>query len=75
MKFSLEGNHPALHKFSLLIIAEGLVNLATLERLNTQLRLNGVCSGCPSTIMTVIMGIEQELRRLVPEVDYLEVLP
>ncbi len=40
-----------------------------------QVRLNGVCSGCPSTLMTVIMGIEQELRRLVPEVQYLEALP
>jgi Fe-S cluster biogenesis protein NfuA len=40
-----------------------------------QVKLNGVCSGCPSTLMTVIMGIEQELRRLVPEVEYLEALP
>jgi Fe-S cluster biogenesis protein NfuA len=40
-----------------------------------QIRLNGVCSGCPSTLMTVIMGMEQVLRRLVPEVEYLEVLP
>jgi Fe-S cluster biogenesis protein NfuA len=40
-----------------------------------QLRLHGVCSGCPSTLMTVIMGIEQELRRLVPEVEYVEALP
>ncbi len=37
-----------------------------------RVRLQNVCSGCPSTIMTVIMGIEQELRRLVPEVEYLE---
>src|SRR5438132_4736112 len=37
-----------------------------------QVRLHDVCTGCPSTIMTVIMGIEQELRRLVPEVEYLE---
>jgi Fe-S cluster biogenesis protein NfuA len=37
-----------------------------------QLRLGGVCSGCPSTIMAVVMGIEQELRRCVPEVEYVE---
>jgi Fe-S cluster biogenesis protein NfuA len=40
-----------------------------------RVRLNGVCSGCPSTIMTVIMGLEQELRKRVPEVDYLEAVP
>jgi Fe-S cluster biogenesis protein NfuA len=37
-----------------------------------RVRLQNVCNGCPSTIMTVIMGIEQELRRHVPEVEYLE---
>jgi Fe-S cluster biogenesis protein NfuA len=37
-----------------------------------QVRLCNVCNGCPSTIMTVIMGIEEELRRHVPEVEYLE---
>ncbi len=37
-----------------------------------RLRLGGICSGCPSTIMAVIAGIEQELRRRVPEVEYLE---
>jgi Fe-S cluster biogenesis protein NfuA len=40
-----------------------------------QVRLNGVCSGCPSTIMTVLMGIEEELRRHLPEVEYLEAVP
>jgi Fe-S cluster biogenesis protein NfuA len=37
-----------------------------------QVRLHGGCSGCPSTIMAVINGIEQELRRRVPEVEYIE---
>ena len=37
-----------------------------------QVRLLGVCNGCPSTIMAVMMGIEEELRRRVPEVEYLE---
>jgi len=40
-----------------------------------QVRLNGVCSGCPSTIMAVLMGIEQELRQRIPEVEYLEAVP
>jgi Fe-S cluster biogenesis protein NfuA len=37
-----------------------------------RVRLGGVCGGCPSTIMAVIQGLEQELRRRLPEIDYLE---
>lgn len=40
-----------------------------------QVRLGGVCSGCPATVMTLVMGIEQELRKHLPEVEYLEALP
>ena len=40
-----------------------------------RVRLGGVCAGCPSSVMVVLMGIEQELRRHVPEVDYLEAVP
>ncbi len=37
-----------------------------------QVRLTGVCAGCPATIMTVITSLESELHKLVPEVDVLE---
>jgi Fe-S cluster biogenesis protein NfuA len=37
-----------------------------------QIRFQGTCAGCPSTVMALVMGIEQELRRHVPEVDYIE---
>lgn len=40
-----------------------------------QVRLGDVCAGCPGTIMAVVMGLEQELRQRVPEVEYLEVVP
>ena len=40
-----------------------------------RLRLGPVCTGCPSTVMTLVMGIEQELRQRVPEVEYLEAVP
>ena len=40
-----------------------------------QVRLHGICSGCPSTLMAVIMGIETELRKHLPEVEYLEAVP
>jgi Fe-S cluster biogenesis protein NfuA len=40
-----------------------------------RIRLNGVCGTCPSSIMLVITGLEQELRKRVPEVEYVEALP
>jgi Fe-S cluster biogenesis protein NfuA len=40
-----------------------------------QVRLAGACAACPASVMTVVMGIEQELRKHVPEVEYLEAVP
>jgi Fe-S cluster biogenesis protein NfuA len=40
-----------------------------------QVRLGGACAGCPASLMTLINGIEQELRQQVPEVEYLEAVP
>ena len=40
-----------------------------------RLRLGAVCGGCASSIMAAISGIEQELRRLVPEVECVEAVP
>jgi Fe-S cluster biogenesis protein NfuA len=40
-----------------------------------RVRLQGSCSGCPSTVMAILMGVEQELRKRIPEVEYLEAVP
>src|SRR5262249_42576332 len=40
-----------------------------------QLRIGGACAGCPSTIMSLIMTLEQELRSRMPEIEYLEAVP
>lgn len=40
-----------------------------------RVRIGGACTGCPSTVMMIIMGLEQELRRRVPEIEYLEAVP
>jgi Fe-S cluster biogenesis protein NfuA len=37
-----------------------------------KLHLQGSCHGCPSSLMTLKMGIEQRLRRTVPEVVAVE---
>jgi Fe-S cluster biogenesis protein NfuA len=40
-----------------------------------RLRTQGACGACPGSVMAIIMGIEQELRRSVPEIDYIELVP
>jgi Fe-S cluster biogenesis protein NfuA len=40
-----------------------------------QVRLSSVCASCPSTLMTLIVGLEQELRKRIPEIEYLEAVP
>jgi Fe-S cluster biogenesis protein NfuA len=68
-RFLAEDVAPALHldvrALELVEVSEGVARI----------RLGGVCAGCPGTIMTVISGIEQELRRRFPEISYVEAMP
>jgi Fe-S cluster biogenesis protein NfuA len=40
-----------------------------------RVRLRGACAGCPGSVYAALMGIEQELRRRVSGVEYLEAVP
>ena len=40
-----------------------------------QIRLSEVCASCPGTLWTLLTGLEQELRRRIPEIEYLEAVP
>ncbi len=40
-----------------------------------QIRLHGACVGCPSSSMTLHMGIERNVREKVPEVVAVEQVP
>jgi Fe-S cluster biogenesis protein NfuA len=53
----------------------GGVEVLGVEQGVVQVRLSGTCGSCPSTVRAVLMGIEDELRRRVPEVEYLEAVP
>jgi Fe-S cluster biogenesis protein NfuA len=37
-----------------------------------QVRMQGACQGCPSSIMTLTMGIEAVIKAQVPEIRFLE---
>jgi Fe-S cluster biogenesis protein NfuA len=68
-RFLIEEAGPALHldgsALEVMEIRDGVARV----------RLGGICAGCPGTIMAVITGIEQEVRRRFPEIDYIEAVP
>jgi Fe-S cluster biogenesis protein NfuA len=51
------------------------IEVLDVEQGCARVRLNGACAGCPATVMTIVMGLEREIRERLPEVDYLEAVP
>lgn len=50
----------------------GNVELVELEGPIVKLRLQGACGSCPSSTMTLRMGIERRLREFIPEIAEVE---
>jgi Fe-S cluster biogenesis protein NfuA len=40
-----------------------------------RLRMGDVCASCPGSLVVVVMELEQELRKRIPEIEYLEAVP
>jgi Fe-S cluster biogenesis protein NfuA len=45
----------------------GDIELVAIEDRNALVRLTGACHGCPSAAYTLKMGVEQAIRRDIPE--------
>lgn len=50
----------------------GNVELVEIDGPIVKLRLQGACGSCPSSTMTLKMGIERRLREMIPEVAEVE---
>lgn len=50
----------------------GNVELVELDGPIVKLRLQGACGSCPSSTMTLRMGIERKLREMIPEIAEVE---
>jgi Fe-S cluster biogenesis protein NfuA len=50
----------------------GNVELVEIEGPIVKLRLQGACGSCPSSAMTLRMGIERRLREFIPEIAEVE---
>ena len=51
----------------------GDIELVAVEGNSAQVRLTGMCAGCPSAHMTLHVGIETVLREEIPEFETLRV--
>jgi Fe-S cluster biogenesis protein NfuA len=40
-----------------------------------QVRMQGACQACPSSVMTLTFGIEAALKARIPEIRFLEAVP
>ena len=50
----------------------GNVELIEIDGPTVRLRLQGACGSCPSSAMTLLMGIERRLREFIPEIAEVE---
>ena len=50
----------------------GNVELVEIDGPVVKLRLKGACGSCPSSAMTLRMGIERRLREFIPEIAEVE---
>lgn len=50
----------------------GNVELVELDGPVVKLRLQGACGSCPSSAMTLRMGIERRLREFIPEISEIQ---
>lgn len=50
----------------------GNVELVEIDGPIVRLRLQGACGSCPSSTMTLKMGIERRLRETIPEIAEVE---
>lgn len=59
----------------LLQMDAGSIEVLGVEDGIVRVRFHGACAACPGTVMALLMGVEQELRQRLPEVEYLEAVP
>ena len=52
----------------------GDIVLLDVRNNSADVRLTGMCAGCPSAHMTLYLGVETALREEIPEFDTLQVL-
>nr|YP_002048732.1 NifU-like protein [Paulinella chromatophora]ACB42522.1 NifU-like protein [Paulinella chromatophora] len=70
LALTLENVETVLNELRPFLIADGgNVEVAEIDGPVVKVRLQGACGSCPSSTMTLKMGIERKLREAIPEVS------
>ena len=70
MALTLENVEKVLDELRPFLMADGgNVEVAELDGPIVKVRLQGACGSCPSSTMTLKMGIERKMRESIPEVS------
>ena len=70
MALTLENVEKVLEELRPFLMADGgNVEVVELDGPSVKVRLQGACGSCPSSTMTLKMGIERKMRESIPEVS------
>jgi Fe-S cluster biogenesis protein NfuA len=73
MELTLDNVETVLDEMRPYLISDGgNVEVVELDGPVVKLRLQGACGSCPSSTMTLRMGIERRLREMIPEIAEVE---
>ena len=73
MELTIENVETVLDEMRPYLISDGgNVEIVELDGPIVKLRLQGACGSCPSSTMTLKMGIERRLKEMIPEISEVE---
>lgn len=73
LALSMENVETTLDEMRPYLMADGgNVELVEIDGPIVKLRLQGACGSCPSSAMTLRMGIERRLKEMIPEIAEIE---
>jgi Fe-S cluster biogenesis protein NfuA len=73
MELTVENVETVLDEMRPYLMSDGgNVELVELDGPVVKLRLQGACGSCPSSTMTLRMGLERRLKEMIPEIAEVE---
>tara|TARA_Y100001968_G_scaffold330301_1_gene381791 strand:+ start:2773 stop:3018 length:246 start_codon:yes stop_codon:yes gene_type:complete len=70
MEYTLANVEKVLDELRPFLLADGgNVEVVEIDGPIVKVRLQGACGECPSSTMTLKMGIERKLREMIPEIS------
>ncbi|MBD2137641.1 NifU family protein [Anabaena sp. FACHB-1237] len=73
MELTLENVETVLDEMRPYLMSDGgNVEVVELDGPIVKLRLQGACGSCPSSTMTLRMGLERRLKEMIPEISEVE---